>query len=107
MCHFFLKTSTVTVVSEAISNPVADNSIAEAWAASDETGKSSWAPFSFTIPGSDGRYTHDSVSVFDVLLLHQGEVLLDDLRLTINGSNRLTNAGFENGTSSWRQKKLF
>jgi len=83
-------------------DPHGDNDVPGAWAASDESGKSAWTPFSFTIQASDGQYTHDSVSVFDVLLLHQGEVLLDDLRLTISGSNRLANAGFESGTSSWR-----
>jgi len=75
---------------------------ADAWAASDQSGKSTWKQFSFTINSNDSRYTHDQVTVFDLMLLNRGEVLLDDLELIIDGSNRLSNNGFESGESSWR-----
>lgn len=73
-----------------------------AWMASDESGKSAWQPFAFTIDRGDTRYTHDQINVFDMIMLNAGEVLLDDLELVIDGSNRLTNGGFESGTSGWR-----
>jgi len=85
-----------------LKNPDSENSTSDAWAASDESRKSSWVPFSFTIDASDKDYRHDRVSVFDMMLLNRGEVLLDDIQLTISGQPRLANSGFENGTSSWR-----
>ena len=83
-------------------DPRSENNTPEAWSASDESGKSSWVPFSFTVNSSDSAYTHDRVSVFDMMLLNRGEVLLDDLQLRINGQSRLQNAGFEGGMSAWR-----
>ncbi len=83
-------------------DPRSDNDTPGAWADSDESGKTQWKQFSFTVSGGDGQYTHDTVTVFDFMLLNAGEVLIDDLELIINGSNRLTNDGFESGESSWR-----
>ena len=83
-------------------DPHSENNAPDAWAASDESGKSSWVPFSFTVSSTDKAYTHDRVSVFDMMLLNGGEVLLDDIQLTINGQARLSNGGFEGGLSSWR-----
>ena len=37
-----------------------------------------------------------------MMLLNAGEVLLDDVQVTINGSPRLANGGFESGESGWR-----
>jgi len=82
-------------------DPRSNNDSPDAWADSDESGKTTWEQFSFTINGSDSQYTHDTVTVFGLMLLNRGEVLLDDLELII-GSNRLVNAGFESGLSSWR-----
>ncbi len=83
-------------------DPRSDNDTPDAWAASDESGKTTWKQFSFTINSSDSNYTHDRVTVFDVILLNRGEVLLDDLELIIGGSNCLSNNGFEGGESGWR-----
>jgi hypothetical protein len=83
-------------------NPDSDNDTPGAWADSDESGKTVWQQFSFTISGSDSRYRHDQVNVFDLLLLNRGEVLIDDLQLIIGGSSRLNNSGFESGESNWR-----
>ena len=83
-------------------DPDSDNNTPDAWADSDESGKTVWGQFSFTINSNDSSYTHDSVSIFDLLLLNRGEVLIDDLELSIGGTNRLTNNGFESGESSWR-----
>jgi hypothetical protein len=83
-------------------DPRGDNDSPEAWADSDESAKTRWQQFSFTISGGDNRYTRDTPSVFDFLLLNAGEVLLDDLELITGGSNCLTNSGFEGGESPWR-----
>ncbi len=83
-------------------DPRSNNDTPDAWAASDETSKASWQQFSFTINSSDYQYTHDQVTVFDLMLLNRGEVLLDDLELIIGGANRLSNNGFESGESGWR-----
>ncbi len=82
-------------------DPHSNNNTPDAWADSDESGKSTWRQFSYTINGSDSRYRHDYVTIFDVIMLNRGEVLLDDLELVI-GSNRLSNSGFESGESNWR-----
>ncbi len=83
-------------------DPRSDNDTPEAWADSDESAKTHWMPFSFTIDAADNQYTHDSVTVFDLMLLNSGEILLDDLELIVGGSDRLTNGDFERGESSWR-----
>lgn len=83
-------------------DPFSNNNSPGAWADSDEWDKSSWEQFSFTINSNDNTYTHDTVDVFGLMLLNQGEVLIDDLEVIINGSNRVNNGGFEGGLNSWR-----
>jgi len=83
-------------------DPYSNNNSPDAWADSDESGKSTWEKFSFTINSNDSQYTHDVVNIFELILLNRGEILLDDLELIIGGSNRLSNNGFENGEMSWR-----
>ena len=82
-------------------DPRSNNDHPDAWAASDESQKAAWQQFSFTVASSNTQYTHDSVTVFDLMLLNRGDVLVDDLELVI-GSNKLTNGGFESGETSWR-----
>lgn len=83
-------------------DPAGDNDTPWAWADSDESGKTEWTQFTYTISGSDSRYTRDGASVFDMMLLTAGEVLLDDLECVVGGVNRIANNGFENGETSWR-----
>ncbi len=83
-------------------DPHARNNMPDAWADSDESGKAEWESFSFTVNNSDTQYTHDNISVFGLMLLNRGEVLLDDLECRVGGTNRLSNAGFESGDSGWR-----
>jgi len=83
-------------------DPRSNNNTPDAWADSDESSKTTWQQFSFTINSTDSQYTHDTVTVFDIILLNRGEVLLDDLELNIGGTSRLTNNGFESGESGWR-----
>jgi hypothetical protein len=70
-------------------DPRSNNDTPDAWAASDESGKTTWEQFSHTIYSYDSQYTHDLVTVFGLMLLNSGEVLLDDLELIIDGSGRL------------------
>ena len=83
-------------------DPDSDNDMPDAWADSDESGKTVWEQFSFTINSNDSKYKHDQVTVFDLLLLNRGEVLIDDLDLIIGSTSRLSNDGFESGKSGWR-----
>jgi hypothetical protein len=83
-------------------DPRSNNNTPDAWADSDESAKTQWKQFSFTVADNNTQYTHDTVSVFDLMLLNAGEVLLDDLELVIGGTNRLTNNGFESGATNWR-----
>jgi hypothetical protein len=83
-------------------DPRGHNDTPDAWADSDESGKTQWKPFSFAIDAGDSRYTHGSATIFDLMLLNAGEALIDDLELVVNGSNRLNNGGFESGESAWR-----
>ncbi len=82
-------------------DPDSDNNAPDAWADSDESTKAVWEQFSFTVNGSDPDYTHDQVTIFDFFLLNTGEILIDDLELIIQGTERLTNGGFESGEADW------
>ncbi|OHB64893.1 MAG: hypothetical protein A2168_06585 [Planctomycetes bacterium RBG_13_50_24] len=83
-------------------DPDSDNDTPDAWTDSNESGKTVWEQFSFTINSNDSNYTQDQVNVFDLLLLNRGEVLIDDLDLRIGSMSRLSNNGFESGESNWR-----
>jgi len=83
-------------------DPDSDNDAPDAWADSDESGKTVWEQFLFTINSNDSKYRHDQVNIFDLLLLNRGEVLIDDLYLSIGSTSRLSNNGFESGESNWR-----
>lgn len=83
-------------------DPRSDNDTPDAWADSDESAKAAWEHFSFTIDASDPSYTHDQVTIFDMMLLNSGEVLIDDLSLAAGRMNILSNPGFESAGSSWR-----
>jgi len=75
----------------------ADNSIPEAWAASDESGKTTWKTYSYTMPaapsssGPDGQWKE-----FILGHLTAGEMLLDDVSVLENGSTEfIQNGSFE------------
>jgi hypothetical protein len=86
-------------------NPFADNSKAESWAASDETGRSQWRTYRYretasTIVGPE------QWSEFVIGLLDSGEALLDDLSVIEQpgaaGRELLQNGAFENAATAWR-----
>ena len=85
----------------------ADNSKPEAWAASDETSRSSWVSVSYTmtagIPSGSGQPTQWNDFVFG--LLDFGECLVDDLsvvRVTGGTAQMISNGDFETGMAGWR-----
>jgi hypothetical protein len=88
-------------------DPRADNSQAEAWAASNESGKSSWATYSYRgIATAEPAPSPDTWKEFVLGLLEAGEVLLDDIKVidSPNGAatQLLQNGNFENGLGAWR-----
>ncbi len=83
----------------------ADNSRPEAWAASDESGRTGWRTYQYRkVAQSDGGPT--LWREFNMGLLDEGEILIDDLSVIENpeGSavSMLSNGDFEAGTTSWR-----
>ena len=89
-------------------DPHADNSAPEAWAASDETARSSWQNYTFTATAHTPTFTPNIFNFHELRLglLDAGEVLLDDVsvREDPGGINRelMQNGGFTGGTTAWR-----
>jgi Lamin Tail Domain len=85
----------------------ADNSTAEAWAASDEVTRSGWATYSYrgtaesSAVGPDGAWEELVVGLLD-----RGEVLIDDLSVVRDpdGSRieQVSNGGFDGDSDAWR-----
>ena len=89
-------------------DPQADNSKAEAWAASQESGKSSWQTYTYRLvaqpsatPDPDNQW-HD----FVMGLLSDGECYVDDLSVIQSPTDHpvqlISNGDFENGAAGWR-----
>jgi hypothetical protein len=89
-------------------DPNADNSKGEAWAASDESGKSSWLVYSYraTAAASVTASPDAQWREFVFGLLSGGECLIDDISVVQNpGTNQIqyvANGNFENGLTGWR-----
>ena len=89
-------------------DPSADNSAPEAWAASDETGRSSWQNYTFTMTAATPTFTPSIFNFHELRLgmLDAGEVMIDDVSVVENpaGSNRelMQNGTFTSGTTAWR-----
>lgn len=86
-------------------DPDADNSRAEAWAASDESGRSAWKTYSYVATAAAG-VGPSQWNEFVMGLLGDGEVLLDDVHVveTPDTTPRelLQNGTFANGADKWR-----
>jgi len=72
-----------------------DNDDSTAWGASDEARKSSWTPINFTAQAAGGS------TELHILLVSQGECLVDNLQVLVGGQNRIANGSFENNMSGW------
>jgi hypothetical protein len=86
-------------------DPNADNSRPEAWAASDETGRSSWQTYRYravaqTLVGPE------QWNDFCFGLLGDGECLIDDISVVQSPTNTpvqlISNGNFESGLTGWR-----
>ncbi len=90
-------------------DPAADNSRAEAWAASDESAKTGWRTYSYRMvaaasatPAPDAQWRE-----FVFGLLGGGECWIDDFSVIQNPTNGpiqiISNGNFEGGITGWRQ----
>ena len=86
-------------------DPHADNSIAESWAASDESEKAPWTNVSYRAVAADDLGP-TLWKEFALGLLDAGELLVDDLSVIESPGGSATellgNGSFENGLSGWR-----
>ena len=87
-------------------DPFADNSAAEAWAASDEAAQSAWKHYSYTMQAVTPVFDPAAGYSFHELrmgLLRDGEVLIDNVSVVEAGNRDLIqNAAFDTGTDKWR-----
>ncbi|MBN1417936.1 MAG: lamin tail domain-containing protein, partial [Planctomycetes bacterium] len=76
-------------------DPRADNASPLAWAASDESQRSTWGSYAFEgiFPGGDPE--------FHLCLLGPGECLVDDIRIERAATQHLPNGSFEDGEAGW------
>ena len=89
-------------------DPDSDNSVAGAWAASDESARSTWNTYTYEgVAQSDG-IGNNAYHEFLIALLDAGEFLLDDVSVVENGSiEMIQNGDFEGDAigataSRWR-----
>jgi hypothetical protein len=81
----------------------ADPSNGASWAASDETDQTGWKTYTHSgiLAGSRGPDT--KWSEFNIGLLGDGELLIDDISVIENGSTqKLSNIDFSSGDTGWR-----
>ncbi len=88
-------------------DPRADNAQAESWAASAESGKSSWATYTYRgIAAVETAPSPTTWKEFVLGLIDAGEVLLDDISVIDSPAGAATqliqNGGFESGMGTWR-----
>lgn len=85
-------------------DPDADNSKAEAWAASDESSKSGWQTYTYrmvaNVPGGSGQPAQ--WNDFILGLLSAGECLVDDISVLETNTQFIANGNFESGLTGWR-----
>ncbi len=81
-------------------DPRDDNDVPSAWAASDESGKSEWTPFSFTSEHTNWWYSPENE--LHVMLQHRGEALVDALSIRQGSTEFVSNGSFESGDSGWK-----
>jgi hypothetical protein len=89
-------------------NPNADNSKAEAWAASDETHKSTWRTFTYRMVANIPSANQQPTTWQDFILGLQsaGECLMDDISVVETPATTpvqvIANGDFSSGLSGWR-----
>jgi Lamin Tail Domain/Carbohydrate binding domain/CotH kinase protein len=89
-------------------DPNADNSKAEAWAASIEAGKTPWQNYSYRMVAAPSSTPSQDATWRDFIfgLLGDGETWIDDLSVIQSPTNGpiqvIANGNFENGLTGWR-----
>lgn len=88
-------------------DPHADNNIGSAWAASDESMRTTWQEFAYRGVAASSPVGDDNLyKEFVMGLLYEGEILIDDLRVIEDPDGAavdlLQNGDFSIGTLAWR-----
>ena len=83
----------------------ADNSVAGAWAASDESGRTAWKTYTYRETAASSRGPDNQWREFNMGLLSDGEILIDDISIVENpdGSavQKLSDTTFDNA-GAWK-----
>ncbi len=83
-------------------DPDADNSAGGAWAASDESSRTAWKTYTYSAVAAASKGPDAQWSEFNLGMLAEGEVWIDDVSVIENGSTqKLTDTGFNN-PAAWR-----
>ena len=82
-------------------DPRANHRLASNWADSDETQKSQWTTISTTGVLDNGSNYTGGITYAQVGLLDVGECLVDNVQVTFQGTNYVTNSTFEAGLGGW------
>ncbi len=82
-------------------DPRANHRLAANWADSDETQKSVWTNIETTGVLDNGQNFDPAIDYAQVGILDVGECLVDNIEVDYNGSNYVSNPGFESGTNGW------
>ncbi|MBT6463956.1 MAG: DUF5011 domain-containing protein [Opitutae bacterium] len=81
----------------------ADNNVAESWAASIETQKTSWNHYSYSGIAVASRGPDSKWTEFNMGLISAGEILIDDISvMEKGGAEKIDNVDFSRGSSDWR-----
>jgi hypothetical protein len=81
----------------------ADNTVGESWAASDERGRTAWKTYTYSGTAVASRGPDGKWNEFNMGMLGEGELLIDDISIIENGSiEKLGNTDFSNGAAGWR-----
>lgn len=84
-----------------LTDPRGNHRAAANWADSDETAKGAWTNIEYTGVLDNGT-TNVAIDSIQILLLGEGECLVDNVEVIgPGGTNLLANSDFETGTSGW------
>ena len=82
-------------------DPKSNNRLAANWADSDETQKSVWTNIETTAVLDHGANYDPTIGYAQIGLLDAGECLVDNIEVSYNGTNYVSNSTFESGTNGW------
>jgi hypothetical protein len=82
-------------------DPRSDPDQPGSWQASDETSRAPWTLVEVTAVAGLSHPSVPSADQLQILLLGEGEALIDDIEVIAGGRSLLANGGFESGISGW------